>query len=147
MAAFFLLLGTIFFVVGLLLSDMPTIVRSIMITVAVLALAGGAAFPYYYRWRFGRNAYAVTTRRALSWDTNLIGAMRFQEYDAADLARMKSFKIGRIGVGSLIFAREVNRKQRRVVRVHGFQFIPDVALVEKLLRERLIDPYTDRLYK
>ena len=75
----------------------------------------------------------------------------FQVYDAADLARFYRVNVpfgGRDGAGTLVFGAEASKnkkKKNEIVRYHGFFYIGRAVKVEKLIRERLVNPYTDRL--
>ena len=123
-----------------------------LVGVGGFVLAAGV-WPFLVKRRYARTAYAVTSGRALAWDPHIFGWMRFQEYDAADLARFYRVKVhfgGRDEAGSLIFGGEASKKKgegHKVVRYHGFFYIGRAAEVEKLIRERLVNPYTDRLYQ
>jgi hypothetical protein len=128
--------------------DMPTLLGTGGI--GAVAIVAGLVYPFLLRRRWARTAYALTTKRALAWDAGLILGTRFQEYVAADLAhvyRTRDPFFGSRGIGALIFGAEVRQKDGQVVRRHGFFYIARVDELEKLLRERIVNPYTDRLYQ
>lgn len=116
---------------------------------AVLLVGFGVALPFVNRVRYARTAYALTDRRALVWDCDWVARPRFTDYGPEDLAACKRLQFSQAAdaVGHLLFAREVTGKVGRgkVIRSHGFFYVAGVGAVEKLLREALIDAYTDRL--
>jgi hypothetical protein len=121
----------------------------VFLGVLALALIGaGIAAPKYMRWRYAKNFYVATDRRALVWASNFFGRPKLRVYPPAKLTRMQSMGVRADGLGTLLFGRELVKNRRGQVRgivVHGFFFIRNVPQVEKLLRDRLVDPLTDRL--
>jgi hypothetical protein len=120
---------------------------------AVLFIAAGMAMPFLNRRRYGLIAYAVTDRRALAWDADWLGRVSAQVYKPAQLSKMGGMGTTAAGVGSLVFGRKVvTRKtqhgtQQFAGMPYGFFYIPRAAEVERLMREQLIDPFTDKLYE
>jgi hypothetical protein len=146
------LVGVVLFVVHS--QNMLGLAGDIMLIAVAVGLALFAlAWPFLVRGRYRGTAYAVTSQRALAWDPNILGRMRFQEYDAADLARFYRVNVpfgGRDGAGTLVFGAEASKnkkKKNEIVRYHGFFYIGRAVEVEKLLRDRIVNPYTDRLYQ
>ncbi len=123
----------------------------VLIVFALVAVAAGATFPFINRRRYERTAYALTDRRALAWDCDWLARPRFKDYGPEDLAAYSKMQFGQSAdvVGHLIFAREVVRRvgAHKITRTHGFFYIKGVPQLEKILREELLDAYTDRLMK
>jgi hypothetical protein len=114
----------------------------------------GVAWPYLQRWYATRVVYAVTTRRALSWNPNYFGKVSLSEYEPEDIAKLYRTDItpGPDGVGNIIFGVTARRKKTRegveiTYRRYGFFLLRGAADVERILRETLVDPYLDALYE
>jgi hypothetical protein len=120
---------------------------------AVVFIAAGVAVPFVNRRRYERIAYAFTNRRALAWDADFLGRITPKVYGPAELTKMQATGTTAAGAGSLLFGRRVvtrNTAQGKTpvaVVPYGFFYIPNAAEVERLLREQLIDPFTDKLYE
>ena len=115
----------------------------------LLAVATLIAVPFYYRRREAYSAYAITNRRVLLWEMDPFLRTKFHSLapeDVAGFARL-GWSDEADAVGSLVFARQrVFRFGRfRASRPIGFLYVRGHVPVERLLREHLIDPYTDRL--
>jgi hypothetical protein len=117
-------------------------------------VAGGVAWPFLARWYAGRVVYAVTSRRALAWESDWFGKPSLKVYKPADIANLYRVDVTRDadGVGNLVFGVEVERKKKddgyvEVRKRYGFFHIKGAAVVERLLREHLLDTYLDRLYE
>jgi hypothetical protein len=120
-------------------------------------LAVGLAWPFLARRRAERTVYAFSDRRALAWDSSfLLGRVKHVVYDPAELSGLQLTPItgGADAVGNLIFAaRAVTRQTSKgreytgAIRLLGFFYVRRAAEVERLMREELIDPYTDKLYE
>jgi hypothetical protein len=122
----------------------------------ILILVGiAAAAPYLNRWRMEKIVYAITTKRALVWNSNWVGKLTLSTYGPADMGGLSLRGVwgGGEGVGNLIFfSRAKNRKVDlqsgvRSLTHYGFLLVPRAAEVEKILRETLLDPYMDKLYE
>jgi hypothetical protein len=138
----------IFLIVMRMHGNSPKEIALPMGALAVGAVLVGAAWPVLNKWRYAQTAYAVTDRRALAWGRELFLTPYFMAYGPEDLVKLKWSEWSPLarGVGHILFAREVREvEELKVVRSHGFFFIRDAAAIERLLREHLIDPYTDRL--
>jgi len=131
-------------------SDGFLIVFALFLGVLVLGLAGaGVAAPFFQRWRYGKTFYAFTDRRALAWTCDLLGRTRLKTYPPAALGSIRCMARDE-GLGSLMFgAQEIKRKDGQVAGVifHGFFYIKNARSVEKLMRQRLVDPFMDKLYE
>jgi hypothetical protein len=117
--------------------------------VAVVLIGAGLAAPKYQRWRATKAFYAVTDRRALAWVTSFVGKVNLRTYKPASLTRIQSFTRPD-GLGSLLFGREFikgKRGQVRWIRVHGFFYLRNAPMVEKLLRDRLVAPFLDKVHE
>jgi hypothetical protein len=116
---------------------------------ALVPLVVGAAFPFLNRLRYQRTAYALTDRRALVWDCDWMARPRFKDYGPEDLASYAKWQFSQRAdaVGHLVFAREVTGEVGRgkLIRSHGFFYVAGVPQLERLLREEILDAYTDRL--
>jgi hypothetical protein len=123
---------------------------AVVLGLVVLGLVGaGVAAPHYQRWRYGKTYYAFTNRRALAWTCDLLGQVKLKTYPPAALGGLRCMA-GATGLGSLMFGtQQIKRKDGQVAGVifHGFFYIRNASAVEKLMRERLIDPFMDRLYE
>jgi hypothetical protein len=118
-------------------------------------LAVGIAWPRLARRRAERTVYALTDRRGLAWAPPLLGSVRLSVHGPAELSGVQCLPLtgGPDAVGHLIFRAEaVTRKTKEgrqitgSIRLIGFFYVRRAAEVERLMRERLIDPFTDRLY-
>jgi hypothetical protein len=120
---------------------------------ALAFAAAGVATPFLNRRRYERVAYALTNRRALAWDADLLGRVTPKVYVPAELSKMSAMPTTADGVGSLIFGRKAVRRRTQhgtqtvLGPPYGFFYIARAADVERLLREQLIDPFTDKLYE
>jgi hypothetical protein len=117
-----------------------------------LALVGaGVANPYLARYRAERTAYAFTNKRAMVWECNLMGKIDLFVYSPAALAGMyRPAFARRDGPGDIMFGHQVKRDRQgavRSVKRHGFFFLRNADQVEKMMREQLIAPFTDKLYQ
>lgn len=131
----------------------------LMIAIPGLLLLGGVGaglmMPKLAQRKAERSFYALTTRRALTWEATWFKGPQLQTYDAADLLRMYRTPITRDDrdVGNLIFgARATTRKTTQGtvqtgVQHYGFFYVPGSSEVERILREYLIDPLHDKLYE
>jgi hypothetical protein len=112
---------------------------------AVVALA---AMPFYFRFREGAGAYALTDRRVLIWDRDPFlrpGFHSLAPEDVADFSRhgeADDDKVGSLIVARITFLRILKRRWRRPL---GFLYIRGCATLERQLREHLINPHMDRL--
>jgi hypothetical protein len=118
--------------------------------------AGCMVAPFYQSKMAQRSCYALTSRRALVIRGGLFGPTR-ESYQASDVAQMRrdnSWVCS--GGGDLIFRTVVvvttsyNQKggSRRSVNTkhYGFLAITNIAEVEKLVRDTLINPYMQRMH-
>jgi hypothetical protein len=127
------------------------VMYGIAVVLVLLALAMAAvavAAPFVQRWRFSQAVYAVTNQRALTWKCDFLGRIKLQAYSPASLGSMRLLG-GASGMGSLWFGtQQIKQKSGRVtgIVIHGFFYIQNAAAVEKLIRERLIDPFMDKVY-
>jgi hypothetical protein len=117
-----------------------------------LALVGvGVANPYMARYRAERTSYAFTNKRAMVWECNLMGKIDLLIYPPAIVSGMyRPAFARRDGPGDIMFGNQVQRDRRGAVRRikrHGFFFLRNPDQVEKLMREQLITPFTDKLYE
>lgn len=115
---------------------------------AAVGIVAGLASPFLNRFRYAHSAYALTTRRALVWDRALYVRPRFTAYGPEDVASVtcRQYSPKPDAIGHLTFAAEVTKiGQARFVRFHGFFYLRGARAIEKLLREHLIDAYTDRI--
>ena len=117
--------------------------------IAFVLIVGGLVFPFLNRRRYDRTAYALTDRRALVWDCDWMARPRFKDYGPEDVAAYSKMQFSQRpdAVGHILFAREVTGQvgTGKVFRSHGFFYVAGVPQLEKLIRENLIDAYTDRL--
>jgi len=127
------------------------VVGVVLIVLALAAIAAGVTLPFVNRKRYERTAYALTDRRALVWDCDWLAKPRFKDYGPEDLASYTKMQFSQRAdaVGHFLFAREVVRRigAHKITRSHGFFYVTDVPRLEKLLRETLLDEYTDSLMK
>jgi hypothetical protein len=130
-------------------SDVVLFVIAGVLVLVVLALAGaGVAAPFYQRWRYGKTVYAFTNQRALAWACDLLGRVKLKTYPPSALGSMQC-TARTSGLGSLIFGtQQIKRKDGQAVGVvfHGFFYIRNALAVEKLMHQRLIDPFMDKVY-
>jgi hypothetical protein len=121
-----------------------------------LGIAAGCALVPFYRWKMAQGScYALTNRRALVYKKGLFGPTR-ESYSPLEVAAMRRadswvFAEG----GDLIFRtvkvvtttyRSRGGPSSSVRTTHyGFLAIADVKVVEKLVRETLIDRFVDKL--
>lgn len=115
--------------------------------------------PFYKVWQATKTCYALTNRRALILKQGLLGAV-LDPYNAPQLTGMKcrtSWLGG--GRGDLIFltVHEVSRKRttdgqgfsstsESVKTIyHGFLGIRNVKEVERLIHEKLVDRFVDKM--
>ena len=90
-----------------------------------------------------RTMYAVTDRRAITWEENTFGGKRtVRSFGPNEIALMERRENAN-GVGDLVFSRErnysyQNGRNRNTVRENGFFAIPDVRTVERILRETFL---------
>jgi hypothetical protein len=123
------------------------------IVFAAAFIVAGVAFPFLYRKVYERTTYAFTDRRALAWESDLLGRGGLKVYEPAELVKMYCPRVSGKGVGSLIFGtrpitrRTVHGTVQTGVRPYGFFYVPRAREVEKLMLEHLIDPFTDKLYE
>lgn len=117
--------------------------------IALAALGVGVVAPFLNRSRYARTVYAVTDRKVMAWDCDLLGRGRFKAYGPEDVASLALLQFGQRAnaIGQLAFAREVTFKfgQTKFYRTHGFFYLRGASAVERVIRQHLIDPYTDRL--
>jgi hypothetical protein len=118
-------------------------------------LALSLVWPFLARRRAARTVYAFSNRRALAWESSLLGRVRHVVYDPAELTGLQRLAVtgGADAVGNLIFAaRAVVRKTSKgreytgAVRFLGFFHVRRAAEVEQLMREELIDPFLEQVY-
>jgi len=88
--------------------------------------------------------YAITDQRCLIWQA-MWRKVHFEEFAPADLVHMRSGAWRKDGAGDLVLRTEVRvsgKGQRMSTRKieYGFIGIPDVAGVERLVRETLSIP-------
>jgi hypothetical protein len=108
------------------------------------------------RWKTAtRTCYVLTNRRALVYKESLFGPTRdsYSPLEVSGMRRSDSWVFA--GIGDLIFrtVQVVSKSGNRtgpwrtsVKTIHyGFLAIPQVASVEKLVRETLIDRFVDKL--
>jgi hypothetical protein len=123
----------------------------------LLASIGVAGAVPLYRWRTAtRTCYALTNRRAIVFKEGLFGPTRdsYSPLEVSAMNRRDSWLGG--GNGDLVF-KTVNvvsradsiwemvlRTNVKTIR-YGFLAISDVAAVEKVVRETLIDRFVDKL--
>jgi hypothetical protein len=123
----------------------------------VLLVGAGCCIgvPFYRRHVAQRSCYALTNRRALVFKRGLFGPER-ESYSPSEVAGMRRRDCWLSqGEGDLIFHTVVTIRtssrggmfgRQSVTRTHyGFLAIAHVLEVEKLVRETLIDPFTDKL--
>jgi hypothetical protein len=115
-------------------------------------VAAGIVYPYLARRSAERTAYAFTTKRAMVWECGLLGQNKLLTYGPAVVAQLSVLPSmgGKDGVGDIVFGYQVQRDRQGAVRSfkrHGFLMVRHADRVEKLLREHLIDPFTDKLYE
>jgi hypothetical protein len=114
-------------------------------------VAAGIIYPHLSRRSAERTAYAFTTKRALVWDCGLMGKIKLLVYGPAVVAQLSVLGLGaKDGLGDIVFGYQVNRDREgraHSIKRHGFLFVRHADQVEKLLREHLIDPFTDKLYE
>jgi hypothetical protein len=130
-------------------------------------LAGGAlvvaavALPIVKRLRARGTLYVLTQRRATVWEPNLIGRLTVCDYTVEILAKMRRRNAIFVkGAGDLVF-----RTLTKITTTHyrgrggragseshvqtiywGFLAIADVARVEALINENIVEPYLDRIH-
>jgi hypothetical protein len=116
-------------------------------------LVAGVALPFVLRWRTRRTFYAFTTKRALVWACASLGRPRLVVYPPSVVSGVQREPVS-TEVGNLVFAVErVTKKTREGVEVtnrlrrHGFFLIRRPEEVERLLRETLVYPYLDQIYR
>jgi hypothetical protein len=125
-----------------------------LLTVAFVA--AGFGLPLYMGRRAGNTVYAFTDQRALSWTPALGGKFTLRTFTAAKVAGMTCQGVTAEGVGSLIFESERFKSMGPPGEgprgpshggfiPAGFYYIRDVRAVEKLMRERLVNPHMDQL--
>jgi hypothetical protein len=118
-----------------------------MSVIALLPLSAGLAAPFFQRWRYQKNVYAFTNRRALAWACDPFGRIQVRTYSPAQLTRVQCTARAD-GMGSLLFYREFHRNKRGQIRwisIHGFLYLRNAPAIEKQMREQLIDPFTDKI--
>jgi hypothetical protein len=132
---------------------MRTLMTIILLGLSTACIVGGVAWPYLQRWYAGRTVYAVTTRRALAWVCDYFGKVSLVTYEPADMVKMSrtDIKKGDDGIGNLIFGVTVRTRNTkdgivRSYRSYGFFLVHRPMVVERLLREHLIDPFIDASY-
>jgi hypothetical protein len=138
---------------GVLHNTGALIVSGIVGTGAAVFLAIGFAWPFWARHRARKTFYTITTRRALGWFCSLLGRVKFQPFEPAEVAGVHRVTLtkGPDDVGHLIFGarlvrRNVGRGQVEYVERWGFFNVPRAAEVERLLRETLIDSFLEQMY-
>ena len=96
---------------------------------------GMLASPFWAWYAASRTCYAVTDRRAITWEPGLWDGLRVRSYAPDDLRRMWRNERGD-GSGDLVFEEitTYGRRGRRNVIRRGFFAIEDVRAVESLIR-------------
>jgi hypothetical protein len=130
--------------------SITTLVIVVLGLVAGSFLLAGLGLPFVLRWR---TFYAFTTRRALAWPCDWFGRVQRRDYSPAIVSGVQREPVS-TNVGNLVFGVErVLQKTSRGTRIthsfirHGFFLIRQPDEVERLLRETLVDPYLDQIYK
>ena len=117
--------------------------------IGIAAVVAVILTPLYFLRRERRSAYALTDRRVLIWDVDPLLREQFHALDPVDIAQFSRYawKDDADSTGSIVFARKrfLSIGPKRYSRPIGFLYIRGFVGVERLLREHLIDPYTDRL--
>ncbi|HYT93745.1 MAG TPA: hypothetical protein VEL76_33810 [Gemmataceae bacterium] len=155
------LFGAIIMIVALIVMWNHGVFHDSFGTIMALILGGGIAgcvvfgiaWPYLQRWYAGRTVYAVTTKRALAWVCNYFGKTSLVSYQPADMVKLSrsDIKKGDDGIGHLVFGVTVRTTRTsdgiiRSYRSYGFFLVHRPLVVERLLREYLIDPFIDAAY-
>jgi hypothetical protein len=130
-------------------------------------LVAAVAIPIVKRLLARRTFYVLTQRRATVWEPNLIGKLTVCDYTKETLSRMKRRNALFVkGAGDLVFrtltkitTTHYHTKRRGGGRQHtgsesqvqviywGFLAIADVAQVEALINENIVEPYLDKIHE
>jgi hypothetical protein len=142
----------------------------ILAGLSVAALVSGIFYPFHLRWRYRRNFYVITDRRAIVFAANFIGWLRPETYMPADLQYVRRKDIGKDGAADLVFKtktvtygvsggsgppelkrnavgqRVIERKkqeggQQSVDVDYGFLKLRDADRVQQILTETLVAPW------
>jgi hypothetical protein len=122
---------------------------------AIGFLVVGLAWPPLVRRRYERTFYAFTDKRALLWGCKLFGSVRLVVYKPAELIRLFRQPVTRNedDVGNLVFdtrattRTDADGRSYTQISYYGFFYVRHAGEVERLMREMLVDPFTDRLYE
>jgi hypothetical protein len=125
-------------------------------------LIAAIAIPIVKRLLARHTFYVLTQRRATVWEPNFIGKLTVCDYTKEILSRMKRRNALFVkGAGDLVFrtltkittthyrgrgARAGSESQVQVI-YWGFLAIADVAHVEALINEHIVEPYLDRIHE
>jgi hypothetical protein len=130
------------------------VVTALILGTLILAFAAAAAgWPFWARHRARKTFYAITTRRALGREVDLLGRAKLHVYEPAAVAGVLPMVFGKgpDAVGHLIFGAAVVTERiagmrMRYYRRWGFFNLPHATEVERVLRETLIDPFLEQTY-
>jgi hypothetical protein len=130
--------------------------------VAGILLVAAVAIPIVKRLRARGTFYVLTQRRATVWEPNMIGKLTVCDYTKEILSRMKRRNALFVkGAGDLVF-----RTLTKITTTHyrstrpggggsesqvqviywGFLALADVAQVEALINEHIVEPYLDQIH-
>ncbi len=100
---------------------------------------GMLASPLWAGYKASRTCYALTSRRAITWEPEIGAGLRVRSYRPEDLRSLVRNQRGD-GSGDLIFEEVTSygHKGRRHVTRRGFLAIDDVRGVENLIRSTLL---------
>lgn len=134
---------------------------SVLMCGAFLIVAAGT--PLVRRWRAARTLYVLSKRRAIVWQPNWFGRMTVRDYTPDLLSKMFRLNAWFVkGAGDLVFRKLTQIKTthyygQRTGRYYGsrssittfywgFLAINDVAQVEQLINDQLVEPFLNRVY-
>ncbi len=138
--------------------------------IGLLGCAIAVTVPFFQRWKATKSCYALTSRRAIVLDRNVIGVPQMTSYNPADLAGMRRREWWFFQeAGDVIFRTKVTitvtdhyarggrgrgfggpggymgSSVRKSVTHYGFLAVRQPRQVEALIRETLVDPILDKL--
>jgi hypothetical protein len=162
-AALILLFLTVIAIRGMATAKKVEFGHVIMLLIGVIGLVAAIATPFFQRWKATKSCYAVTSRRAIVIDRNIIGAAIMTNYNPADLAGMRRREWWFFqDAGDVIFRTKVTitvtdhyargpgggyrgSSISKKITLYGFLSIRRPREVELLIRETLVDPVLDKL--